>query len=250
MKSIPDELLSNPNSVRPAENLYTKYGKRTLDILLSSGAIVILSPVLGVAAILELIYHGRPVLYHTLRPGKGGKPFKLYKFRSMTNAIGRDGKLLPDKDRITKFGKMLRKTSIDELPELFSIIKGDMSIIGPRPLLMEYMRYYSPRHACRHKVRPGLVCVRVKENPGDTWTWADQFENDIWYIENLSFKTDCQELLAIIKKVVFPDKYRTEASRVPFIGEKTLYETRTNGEVGLENVVFDSVSMSNAKQKF
>lgn len=247
MKRIPDEVLNNPNSVKPANNRYTKYGKRTLDIILSGGAIIVLSPVLVITAILELVYHGRPVLYHTIRPGKDGKPFKLYKFRSMTNATGKDGKLLPDKDRITRFGKIIRKTSIDELPELFSIIKGDMSIIGPRPLLMEYMEYYSPRHACRHKVRPGLVCVRIMEKPGDTWTWAEQFENDIWYIENLSFKTDCRELLAIIKKVVFPDKFRAEASRVPFMGMDTLYETRSNKEAGFENVMFDSVSMNEGK---
>lgn len=248
MKKISDEILNNPDSVKPAKNIYTKYVKRTLDVILSGGAIIVLSPVLGIIAILELIYHGRPVFYHTLRPGKDGKPFKLYKFRSMTNATDKSGKLFPDKDRITNFGRFIRKTSIDELPELLCILKGDMSIIGPRPLLMEYMDYYTPRHACRHKVRPGLVCVRVKEKPGDTWTWMDQFENDIWYIENLTLKTDCQELLAIIKKVIFPDKFRSEASRVPFMGGKTLYETRSNKEAGLENVVFDSVSMIVNKQ--
>lgn len=248
MKPIPEKILNDSSLVKPAKNLYTTYGKRTLDVILSGVAIVVLAPVLGITAILELIYHGRPVLYHTLRPGKEGKLFKLYKFRSMTNAVDKDGKLLPDKDRITKFGKLIRKTSLDELPELFSIIKGDMSIIGPRPLLKEYMEYYTPRHACRHKVKPGLVCVRIKEKQGDTWTWADQFENDIWYIENLSFKTDCQELLAIIRKVIFPDRFRTEASRVPFMGGETLYETRSNSEVGLENLVFDSVSMEETKQ--
>lgn len=243
MKTIPDEILNNPDSVRPANNLYTKLGKRVLDVILSGGALVILSPVFGVTAILELIYHGRPVLYHTLRPGKDGKPFKLYKFRSMTNDVDENGKLLPDKDRLTNFGRFIRKTSIDELPELLCILKGDMSIIGPRPLLMEYMEYYTPRHLCRHKIRPGLVCVRVKKKLGDTWTWADQFENDIWYIENLTFKTDCMELLAIIKKVVFPDKFRGEASRVPFMGRDTLYETRGSKETGLDELVFDSVSM-------
>lgn len=243
MKSMSDEILNDSSSVKPAKNLYTKYGKRALDVILSSGAIVILSPVLGVTAILELIYHGKPVLYHTLRPGKDGKPFKLYKFRSMTNATDKNGKLLPDKDRITNFGRFIRKTSIDELPELFCILKGDMSVIGPRPLLMEYMEYYTPRHTCRHKIRPGLACVRVKEKNGDTWTWADQFENDIWYIENLSFKTDCREFLAIIKKVVFPDKFRSEASRVPFMGKDTLYETRSSKEAGMDELVFDSISM-------
>lgn len=243
MKPIPDEILNNPDSVKPANNLYTKFGKRTLDVILSGGAIAILSPVYGVTAILELIYHGRPILYSTVRPGKDGKQFKLYKFRSMTNDVDENGKLLPSMDRITKFGKMIRRTSIDELPELFSVLKGDMSIIGPRPLLVEYLEYYCPRHACRHKVRPGLVCVRVHEKPGDTWTWADQFENDIWYIENLSYKTDCLELIAIIKKVLFPDKFRAEASRVPFMGMNTLYETRSSKEAGLDNVVFESAAM-------
>lgn len=246
MKRIPDEILNDASTVHPAKNLYTMFGKRTLDVLLSGTAIVILSPLLGVVAVLELKYHGKPVLYHTLRPGKDGNPFKMYKFRSMTNATDKDGNLLPDKDRLTSFGKFIRKTSIDELPELFNIFKGDMSIIGPRPLLMEYMDFYSPRHKMRHAVRPGLACVRVHEKPGDTWTWADQFENDIWYIENLSFKTDVQELIAIVKKVLFPDKFRSDSTRVPFLGNETLYDVRTNKEAGLDDVVFASTNMNGA----
>ena len=243
MITIPKEILNDAKSVRLAQNFYTRYGKRVLDVILSGGALVALSPMIGITAILELVFHGRPVLYHTVRPGKDGKLFYLHKFRSMINAVGEDGRPLPDKDRITGFGKFIRKTSIDELPELFNILKGDMSIIGPRPLLVEYLKYYTPRHACRHKVRPGLACVRIHEQPDATWTWADQFENDIWYIENLSLKTDCQELLAVIKKVVFPDKFRKDATRVPFMGGETLYETRGTKEAGLENVVFDSVSI-------
>jgi len=244
MKRISEELLNSADSVKPARNFYTRYGKRALDIVLSGGALVVLSPLLGAVTVFELKFHGKPVLYHTMRPGKNGNPFKLYKFRSMTNAAGHDGKLLPDKDRLTKFGKFIRRTSIDELPELFNILKGDMSIIGPRPLLMEYLRLYSPRHNMRHYVRPGLACAHIHKKQGDTWTWSDQFENDIWYVENLSFITDVKELIAIFREIFAADDFRTNSTRIPFMGGDTLYETRTSEEIGTNKIVFDSVSMT------
>ena len=143
------------------KTFYSVVLKRCLDILLSGIAMLLLSPLLLVVCLLELIYHGRPVVYSTKRPGKDGKLFNMYKFRSMTNERGADGYLLPDAQRLTKFGYFIRKTSIDELAGLVNILKGDMSIVGPRPLLVEYLQYYSPRHAMRHAVRPGLALQRI-----------------------------------------------------------------------------------------
>jgi undecaprenyl phosphate N,N'-diacetylbacillosamine 1-phosphate transferase len=171
-------------------------------------------------------------LYKAKRPGKDGKLFQLYKFRSMTNECGEDGLLLPEDKRLTKFGLFLRKTSIDELPELFNIIKGDMSIIGPRPLLVRYMDLYSTRHLMRRCVRPGLACVRIRPSESKTWTWREQFENDIYYIEHISFKTDLKMIFAAIREVLKGCDYRVKATRVPFDGEN-LDETRSKEEAGL-----------------
>ena len=158
---------------------YSLYVKRLLDIALSGFALVVLSPVFLIVCILELIFHGRPVIYKTRRPGKDGKIFYMYKFRSMTNERGADGRLLPESERLTRFGYVIRKTSVDELPGLVNILKGDMSVIGPRPLLVEYLQYYSSRHAMRHCVRPGLALERITRTDSKTWTWREQFENDI-----------------------------------------------------------------------
>lgn len=225
---------------KPRRTFYSIVVKRLLDIILSGLALIILSPVLLVVCILELVYHGSPVIYKTKRPGKDGKIFQLYKFRSMTNERGEDGLLLPDDKRLTKFGRFIRKTSIDELPALVNIIKGDMSIIGPRPLLVEYLNFYSPRHAMRHSVRPGFACVRIQPSDSKTWTWREQFENDIYYIENISFSTDVKMVFAVFKEAVKASDYRAEATRVPFDGTN-LDETRSKSEV--EKLIrFDSIS--------
>ena len=193
-----------------------------------------------VICILELILHGSPVIYKTKRPGKDSKIFELYKFRSMTNAKDENGVLLPENKRITKFGLFLRRTSIDELPELLNIIRGDMSIIGPRPLLTEYLPLYSQRHAMRHSVRPGLACVRIRPSDSKTWTWREQFENDIYYIKHVSFVTDVRMIFAIIKEVIKGCDYRANDTRVPFDGTN-LDETRSKHEI--EGMVrYDSVS--------
>lgn len=224
----------------PAKNAYTKFFKRLLDIMFSFLAILILSPLFLVIMILQMIIHGFPIFYKTNRPGKNGKVFKLIKFRSMTNKRGKDGLLLPEKDRLTKFGLFLRKTSIDELPELFNIFVGNMSIIGPRPLLVEYMDLYNDRHKMRHCVRPGLACVRIMPTDSKTWTWGEQFENDIYYIEHLSFKTDVKMFFAIIKEVFKGSEYRANDTRAPFTGDN-LDDARTKDEI--ENVKrYDSVS--------
>ncbi len=196
---------------------YTVVIKRLLDILLSGFAIVILSPLLVILTILELIYHGSPVLYAQERPGLHGKIFKLHKFRSMTNEKDENGDLLPGDKRITKFGRFIRRFSLDELPELFCIFLGKMSIIGPRPLLVRYLPLYTPRHMMRHEMRPGLACVPLK--PIKTWTWNDQFENDIWYIENCSFVVDVKMVFAVIKEAIAGSEYRVNDTREEYNGQ-------------------------------
>ncbi len=212
-------------------NSYTRTGKRTLDIFLSGLAIICLSPLLMLVYVLELHFHGKPAIYKTRRPGKDGKIFELYKFRSMTNERDKKGLLLPESQRLTKFGIFLRKTSLDELAGLFNVLKGDMSIIGPRPLLIEYLPLYNERHSKRHLVKPGLACVRIMPSESKTWTWGEQFENDIWYIEHLSFITDLKMVFAVFKEAVKGADYRAYDTRVGFNG-KNLDETRGRDEIG------------------
>lgn len=221
-------------------SFYSIYIKRFLDIVLSGMALVVLSPVLGVLALLELKYHGRPVIYKTRRPGKDGKIFELYKFRSMTNERGEDGLLLTEDKRLTKFGRIIRKTSLDELPSLWNVFKGDMSIIGPRPLLVEYLPMYSPRHAMRHAVRPGLACGCLLPTDGRAPTWRQQFENDIYYVEHVSFLTDVKMLWLVVQEVFKGSEYRADDTRAPFLGTN-LDETRQKSELGTV-ARFDSIS--------
>lgn len=216
----------------PPNTFYANRGKRWIDCLLSCVALIVLSPFLLVICILQLTFHGRPIVYKTLRPGLNGELFTLYKFRSMTNERDEDGLLLPEERRLTSFGRFLRKTSIDELPSLVNIAKGDMAIIGPRPLLREYLDLYSARHACRHKVRPGLACVRLNEEAATsaaTWTWGDQFENDIYYVEHVSFFMDVKMIKAVASEALRGSKYRADDTRVPFDGEN-LSEKRSKLE--------------------
>lgn len=174
--------------------MYAKYIKRLLDIVLSLIAIIVLSPVYLIVAIVVRIQMGSPVLFSQDRIGKDEKVFKLYKFRSMTNEKDENGKLLPEEKRLTKFGLTLRSTSLDELPELFSILKGDMSIVGPRPLPTYYGSYYFPEERKRHQVRGGLI-------PPDglskqtTPEWETQFKYDNFYVDNVSFLLDCKVIL-------------------------------------------------------
>lgn len=215
------------------KSFYSIIVKRILDVFFSGTGLIILAPLLIVICILELVFHGRPIIYCTKRPGKNGTIFNMYKFRSMTNDRGKDGYLLPEDKRLTKFGYFIRKTSIDELPGLINILKGDMSIVGPRPLLVEYMRFYTPRHAMRQAVRPGLTLERIVKNESKTWTWREQFENDIWYIEHISFSTDVKMVVAILKAAFRGSEYRASDTRVPFNG-KNLDETRRRDEVDVE----------------
>ena len=174
--------------------MYAKYIKRLLDIVLSLIAIIVLSPVYLIVAIVVRIQMGSPVLFSQDRIGKDEKVFKLYKFRSMTNEKDEKGKLLPEEKRLTKFGLTLRSTSLDELPELFSILKGDMSIVGPRPLPTYYGPYYYPEDRKRHQVRGGLI-PPAGLSKQTTPEWETQFKYDNYYVENVSFLLDCKVIL-------------------------------------------------------
>ena len=181
--------------------MYKNGIKRGLDLLLSFCAIVVLSPVLLVLAVLVRVKLGSPVLVRQERPGKNEKIFTLCKFRTMTDERGADGELLPDAVRLTKFGKFLRATSLDELPELFNILKGDMSLIGPRPLLVSYLPYYTEKEKKRHSVRPGLTGL-AQVSGRNFLDWDKRLQKDVEYVENLSFKMDVKVLLLTIKTVL------------------------------------------------
>lgn len=181
-------------------NFYDRYIKRFLDILLSGLALIILSPVLLVTAVLVRCKLGSPVFFHQDRPGKDGKIFRLYKFRTMTDKKDAQGNLLLDKDRLTKFGKLLRATSLDELPELWNILKGDMSIVGPRPLLVEYLPYYTEAEKHRHDVRPGLTGL-AQVNGRNNLTWDQKFAYDLKYVNDVSFYTDVKIVWLTVQKV-------------------------------------------------
>lgn len=179
---------------------YEKFVKRPLDVILSGTALVGLSPVIGITALLVRQKLGKPILFTQDRPGKNGKIFKLYKFRSMSNAHDENGELLPDSMRLTKFGRILRSTSLDELPELFNILKGDMSIVGPRPLLVKYLDYYNAHDMRRHEVRPGLTGL-AQVNGRNSASWKEKFDKDIEYVDHLSFLMDARIVLLTVKKV-------------------------------------------------
>lgn len=180
--------------------MYKKYVKRILDILISLVGLIILSPIFLIVAILVKIKLGSPIFFKQERPGKDEKIFKLYKFRSMSDKKDENGKLLPDKERLTKFGKILRSTSLDELPELFNILKGDMSLIGPRPLAVCYLPYYNEKEKHRHDVRPGLTGL-AQINGRNALNWEERFAYDIEYINNITFMNDMKIFFKTFIKV-------------------------------------------------
>lgn len=181
--------------------MYKKVFKRLLDILISLIALIILSPILLVVWILVRVKLGGPAIFTQQRPGKDEKIFKLYKFRSMTNERDEKGELLPDEVRLTKFGKILRSTSLDELPELFNILKGDMSLIGPRPLLVRYLPWYTEEERHRHDVRPGLTGL-AQVNGRNALGWEDRFKYDLEYVNNLTLGMDLKVLGMTVGKVL------------------------------------------------
>lgn len=189
----------NPNSRAP-RNFYEKYLKRPADFICGSLAVIVFWPIYLVVAVLVRIKLGSPVLFTQDRPGLNEKVFKLYKFRSMTDERDEDGNLLPDEVRLTRFGKILRATSLDELPEAFNIIKGDMSVIGPRPLLVSYLPYYTETEKARHTVRPGLSGL-AQVSGRNSLVWDSRLAKDVEYVNNLSLVLDIKIIFMTIKKV-------------------------------------------------
>jgi len=175
--------------------------KRLLDFFGALFLIILLSPLMATIAILIAFTLGRPVIFKQIRPGLHGRPFYLYKFRTMTDCRDKNGQLLPDEDRLTPFGKWLRKYSLDELPQLFNVIKGDLSFVGPRPLLMEYLPLYTPEQALRHVVKPGITGW-AQVNGRNAISWEEKFALDLWYVENQSIWLDLKILFLTIIKVV------------------------------------------------
>jgi lipopolysaccharide/colanic/teichoic acid biosynthesis glycosyltransferase len=183
--------------------------KRILDIVLSLVALLLLSPVIFLLSILVALKLGRPVLFKQKRPGLKGAIFEMIKFRSMRDAVDELGNTLPDSKRLTSFGKKLRSTSLDELPGLWSVLKGDMSLVGPRPLLVEYLPLYSKEQARRHDVRPGITGW-AQVNGRNAISWEDKFKLDVWYVDNQSFWLDIKILFLTVKKVLIRDGVSAE----------------------------------------
>ena len=196
--------------------------KRLFDIVGATTALVVLSPVYVATAYKVSKNLGSPVLFRQTRPGLHGQPFKMIKFRSMKDSVDTDGNLLEDAERLTSFGKALRNTSLDELPELWNVIKGDMSLVGPRPLLMEYLPLYSEEQARRHKVRPGITGY-AQINGRNAIGWQERFELDNWYVDNQSLWLDIKILLKTVKKVIVKDGISAEgeATMSKFTGNET-----------------------------
>lgn len=189
------------NNIKQNRGIYRRFFKRPMDFFLSLIAIIILSPVLLIVSILVRVKLGSPILFKQERPGLNEKIFTMYKFRTMTDGKDVEGKLLPDSVRLTKFGRILRATSLDELPELFNILKGDMSIVGPRPLAVQYLPFYDEIERQRHSVRPGLSGL-AQINGRNTATWEERFSYDIQYISNISFLRDLEIILRTIFKAI------------------------------------------------
>lgn len=199
--------------------MYRKTIKPALDFIFAFLSLIIISPLLFlVIVLLSLANKGKPFFFQK-RPGKGGKNFKIVKFKTMTDARDKNGMLLPDAERLTGIGKLVRKTSVDEIPQLINVLKGDMSIIGPRPLLPQYLELYSPRQKKRHDVKPGITGW-AQVNGRNAISWTQKFEYDVWYVENVSFWLDMKILLRTIKKVLVSEGINTQnmATTEPFNG--------------------------------
>ncbi len=197
--------------VKQNKGIYRRFFKRPMDFILSLMATIFLSPVLIIVAILVRFKLGSPVLFKQKRPGLNEKIFTMYKFRTMTDEKDENGELLPDSVRLTKFGRMLRSTSLDELPELFNILKGDMSIVGPRPLLIQYLELYNDHQKRRHEVRPGLS-GHAQVNGRNAISWEDKFNLDVEYVDNVSLIYDWKIILLTIKKVFIKEGISSDTS--------------------------------------
>lgn len=181
--------------------MYEKFFKPLFDKILAAVLIIIFLPVMAIVAFLIWLWDGRPVIFKQKRPGKNEKIFEIYKFRTMTNERDKDGNLLPDEKRLKGIGKIIRKTSLDELPQLFNVLKGDMSFVGPRPLLVDYLPLYNERQRKRHKVKPGITGW-AQVNGRNAISWQEKFELDVWYVEHLSFWLDMKILWMTFIKVL------------------------------------------------
>ncbi len=193
--------------------------KRLADVVIAGFGLILLSPVVGLLALLVRFFLGSPVLFRQIRPGLGGEPFELVKFRTMTDRCDQNGDLLPDAERLTNFGTFLRSTSLDELPELWNVVKGDMSLVGPRPLLVEYLPRYSTTQSRRHEVRPGvtgLAQVRGRNN----LSWEGKFDLDVWYVDNRSARLDIAILFWTVASVFSRSGVNAQGSATmpPFTG--------------------------------
>lgn len=195
---------------------------RVFDVAVAAIALVLLSPIILVLALLVRFKLGSPVLFRQIRPGLGGKPFAMIKFRTMTDERGSDGQLLSDAERLTPFGRFLRASSLDELPELWNVLNGDMSLVGPRPLLMEYLPLYTPEQARRHEVRPGITGW-AQVNGRNAISWEEKFALDVWYVDNRTFWLDIKILWLTVKKVLVRDGISAtgEATMPKFQGSQT-----------------------------
>ena len=198
-----------------------KFFKRLIDIICSLIGLILFSPILLVVSLLIRINLGSPVFFTQTRLGKDGKEFKMIKFRTMKDSLDKFGQLLPDEQRLTKFGKILRSTSLDELPELINVLKGDMTLVGPRPLLVEYKELYSERQFRRHEVYPGITGW-AQINGRNAISWNERFELDVWYVDNISFLLDMKILVMTILKVIKRDgiNEQGQASMSKFTGNK------------------------------
>lgn len=191
--------------------MYKHFFKRFFDFFLSLIALIVLSPIILVIALLVKLKLGSPIIFRQTRPGKNEKIFTMYKFRTMTDAVDENGNLLPDEERLPKFGKLLRSTSLDELPELFNILKGDMSIVGPRPLLVKYLPLYNEQQKHRHDVRPGFTGY-AQVNGRNSISWEEKFDLDVYYTQHVTFCMDVMIILKTIKVVLFREGITSDTS--------------------------------------
>lgn len=189
------------SSVAPTQHGWRLTVKRAIDVLASSVGLVLLSPILLIAGLLILLFMGRPIFFRQLRPGKYGEPFKLVKFRTMRDATDVSGNPLPDRERLTRVGRLLRATSLDELPQLWNVLHGDLSLVGPRPLLMEYLDRYTPEQMRRHEVLPGITGW-AQVNGRNELSWSEKFQLDVWYVDNWSLWLDLRILCMTFWRVL------------------------------------------------
>ncbi len=203
-------------------NFYTRFGKRLFDLTLSLAALLLLCPVLATLALIVRVQLGAPVLFRQTRPGLRGKLFTLYKFRTMTGARDAQGNLLPDAERLTRFGRFLRSTSLDELPELFNVLKGEMSLVGPRPLLTQYLERYTPEQMRRHAVLPGITGW-AQVNGRNALSWEQKFALDVWYVDHQSIRLDLKILLLTVWKIIKREGIHQpgQATMQEFLGERS-----------------------------